>query len=93
MKKVMLTIGAFALVAMMAACTNPEAKAKEFANKACECMKMENQEDMQKCMEELQKEEEAYSKDLHGEDSIKYETAGQEAAAACMKEILEKIAE
>ena len=86
----MLTVSAFALVAMMAACSSPESKAKEFAGKACDCMKMENQEDMMKCMEELQKEEEAYSKDLHGEDSIKYETAGREAAEACMKELMNK---
>jgi len=89
MKKIMLTVSAFALVAMMAACSSsPEAKAKDLANKACDCMKMEDQGKMMECMSALEKDYAEYTKDLHGEDSIKFEKAGQEASEACMKEIL-----
>ena len=89
MKKVMLTVSAFALVAMMAACgSSPEAKAKDLANKACDCMKMDDQTKMMECMTNLEKEYTEYAKDLHGEDSVKFEQAGREASEACMQEIM-----
>lgn len=72
MKKVMLTVSAFALVAMMAACGGVESKAEDFAKKNCECLKETDQAKQDKCLEDLTKEVEAYEKELKGEDSTKY---------------------
>jgi hypothetical protein len=58
MKKVMLTLGAFALVAMMGACGGAKADGESLAKKKCECEKLMNEnktEEFAKCAEEGQK--------------------------------------
>lgn len=86
MKKIMLTVSAFALVAMMAACgTSPESKAKDLAKQTCDCMKSENPD---ACMNDLEKESEEYVKGLKGEDSTKFVNAFQEAVMPCVMEAM-----
>lgn len=58
MKKVMMTLGAVALVAMFAACGGNESKAKDFAKKACDC-----KEDA-KCLEQVAKDMTEAFKDI-----------------------------
>lgn len=86
MKKIMLTVSAFALVAMMAACgASPESKAKDLAKKTCDCLKSENPD---ACMNDLEKEGDEYVKNLKGEDSTAFMNAFQEAAMPCVMEAM-----
>ncbi len=86
MKKVLLTVSAFALVAMMAACgASLESKAKKLAEKSCECMKAEN---VDKCMNDLEEEANNAVKGLSPEDSIAFVNAYMEAFEPCFKEAL-----
>lgn len=81
MKKVMMTLSAFALVAMFAACGgSPESKAEDFHKKACECAKIEDQAKQKECLDNLKKEVDAYEKELKGEDSTKYAAKAKELA-------------
>lgn len=71
MKKVMLTVSAFALVAMMAACGNAKSDGEAMGKKLCECQKLATDaskaEDATKCgkeAEEMAKSHQAkYEKD------------------------------
>ena len=57
MKKVMLTVSAFALVAMMAACGgSPKSDAEALAKKTCECTKLAAEgKDAKDCLAEVEK--------------------------------------
>lgn len=58
MKKVVLTLSAFALVAMFAACGGPKSDGEKLGNKWCECEKLEDSNDEAKadaCDEEYDK--------------------------------------
>lgn len=81
MKKVMLTVSAFALVAMMAACGgSPESKAKDFGKQFCDCNKMEDATKKVECLDKLAKDAEEYQKTLKtAEDSAAYAKAYAEA--------------
>lgn len=75
MKKVMLTLGAFALVAMMGACGGAKADGESLAKKACECQKLVQDgkmEDAAKCAEEGQKMEADFEA-KYKDDSAAYE--------------------
>ena len=91
MKKVMLTVSAFALVAMMAACGgSAKADAEALAKKSCECetlVKDGKQEEALKCATELmemaQKDQAKYEKDTAA--TKQYEEAFKAAYEACNK--------
>ena len=83
MKKVMVTLSAFALVAVMAACgSSPESKAKDIAKKSCDCIKSENPE---KCMDDLEKENKDY---VNGEDSATFAKVLQQEVMPCVLEAM-----
>lgn len=75
MKKVMLTLSAFALVAMFAACGGgAKADGEEIAKKQCECQKLMNEnkaEELAKCIEEGTKMEADFEA-KYKEDSAAY---------------------
>lgn len=86
MKKVVLTLSAFALVAMFAACGGPAADGKKLAEKRCECKKMEKGEDKDKCKEERDKMEEEMEqkyKDADEETLQKFDDAYDEVMKNC----------
>ncbi len=86
MKKVMVTLSAFALVAVMAACgSSPESKAKDIAKKSCDCIKSENPE---KCMDDLEKENKDYVDGLKGEDSATFAKVLQQEVMPCVLEAM-----
>ena len=56
MKKVFYLLSTFALVAMFAACSNPESDAQKAAKKGCDCLKVMNDtEKFEACSEEMEK--------------------------------------
>ena len=91
MKKVMLTVSAFALVAIMAACGgSAKSDAEALAKKSCECEQLGKdgkQEEAMKCATELmemaQKDQAKYEKDSVA--TKEYEEAFKAAYEACNK--------
>ena len=62
MKKVMMTLSAFALVAMFAACGGAKSDAEAIAKKKCECEKIEDEAKKKECTDALKQMSDDFDK-------------------------------
>jgi hypothetical protein len=85
MKKVLYLLSTFALVAMFAACSNPESDAQKAAKKGCDCLKVMNDtEKFEACSQEMEKlGDEMEKKYTSEEDQKAFQDAYMDALKDC----------
>lgn len=88
-KNLLFLVAAIFVLGFVSSCGgNMDSKVKELAEKKCECKKIENDEEAQKCYEELEKKEvelEKEIKDLDEKEQERLEDLYKETYKACKK--------